>query len=100
MTKPLKLKLVDGTEKEVLNKTYTSRELNAFVEGKHIVSDLDNDPFLIKTNKLAKVANMIFKMENLATLYLHIICLVLKILHYLNQQRPDIRNSNMVILFP
>ena len=50
MTKPLKLKLVDGSEKEVLNKTYTSRELNAFVEGKHIISDLDNDPQIIKTN--------------------------------------------------
>ena len=44
MTKPLKLKLVDGSEKEVLSKTYTSRDLNAFVEGKHIISDLDNDP--------------------------------------------------------
>ena len=42
MTKPLKLKLVDGSEKEVLSKTYTSRELNAFEEGKHIISDLDN----------------------------------------------------------
>ena len=40
MTKPLKLKLVDGSEKEVLSKTYMSRELNAFVEGKHIISDL------------------------------------------------------------
>ena len=37
MTKPLKLKLVDGSKKEVLSKTYTSRELNAFVEGKHII---------------------------------------------------------------
>ena len=44
MTKPLKLKLVDGSEKEVLSKTYTSRELNAFVEGKHINTDLDNNP--------------------------------------------------------
>ena len=26
MTKPLKLKLADGSEKEVLSKTYTSRE--------------------------------------------------------------------------
>ena len=26
MTKPLKLKLVDGSEKEVLSKTYTSKE--------------------------------------------------------------------------
>ena len=58
MTKPLKFKLVDGSEKEVLSKTYMSRELDAFVEGKHIVSDLDNDPQIIKTNKLAKVINM------------------------------------------
>ena len=44
MTKPSKLKLADGSEKEVISKTYTSRELNAIVEGKHIISDLDNDP--------------------------------------------------------
>ena len=65
MTKPLKLKLVDCSEKEVLKKSYMSRELNAFVEGKHIVSDLDNDPRIIKTNKLAKVTNMIFKLDEL-----------------------------------
>ena len=65
MTKPLKLKLGDGSEKEVLSKTYTSRELNAFVEGKHIISDLDNDPRIIKTNKLAKVTNIIFKLDEL-----------------------------------
>ena len=65
MTKPLKLKLVDGSEKEVLSKTYTSRELNTFVEGKHIISNLDNDPKIIKTNKLAKVTNMIFKLDEL-----------------------------------
>ena len=65
MTKPLKLQLVNGSEKEVLSKTYTSRELNAFVEGKHIVSDFDNDPQIIKTNKLAKVTNMIFKLDEL-----------------------------------
>ena len=65
MTKPLKLKLVDGSEKEVLSKTYTSRELNAFVEGKHITSDLDNDPQIIKTNKLAKVTMMSLKLDEL-----------------------------------
>ena len=65
MTKPLKLKLVDGSETEVLSKTYMSRELNAFVEGKHIISGLDNDPQIIKTNKLAKVTNMIFKLDEL-----------------------------------
>ena len=43
MTKPLKLKLADGSEKEVLSKTYMSRELKTFVEGKHIVSELDGD---------------------------------------------------------
>ena len=42
MTKPLKLKLADGSEKEVLSKT--SRELKTKKEGKHIVSDLDGDP--------------------------------------------------------
>ena len=65
MTKPLKLKLVDGSEKEVLSKTYTSRELNAFVEGKHINTDLDNNPQIIKTNKLTKVTNMSFKFDEL-----------------------------------
>ena len=65
MTKPLKLKLADSSEKEVLSKTYTSRELNAFVEGKHIVSDLDNNPQIIKTNKLAKVMNMSLKLDEL-----------------------------------
>ena len=65
MTKPLKLKLEDGSEKEVLSKTYTSRELNAFVEGKHIISDSDNDPQIIKTNKLAKVTNMSVKLDEL-----------------------------------
>ena len=44
MTKPSKLKLVDGCEKEVLNKTYMSRELNTFVEVKHINTDLNNNP--------------------------------------------------------
>ena len=52
MTKPLKLKLVDGSEKEVLSKTYTSLELNSFVEGKHIMSDLDNDPQIINSSDL------------------------------------------------
>ena len=65
MTKPLKLKLTDGSEKEVLSKTYTSRDLNAFVEGKHINTDLDNNPQVIKTNKLAKVTNMSLNLDEL-----------------------------------
>ena len=65
MTKPLKLQFVDGSEKEVLSKTYTSRELNAFVEGKHINTDLDNNPQIIKSKKLAKVTNMSLKLDEL-----------------------------------
>ena len=65
MTKPLKLKLADGSEKEVLSKTYMSRELKAFVEGNHIISDLDNDPQIIRTNKLGKVTNMSLKLDEL-----------------------------------
>ena len=54
MTEPFKLKLMGGSEKQVLNKTYTSRELNALVERKIILTDLDNIPLIIKTNKLVK----------------------------------------------
>ena len=42
-----------------------SRELNAFVEGIHIISDLNNDPQIIKTNKLAEVTNMIFNLDEI-----------------------------------
>ena len=63
MTKPLKLTLVDGSEEEVLSKT--SRELNVFVEGKHIITDLDGDPRIIKTNKLVKVTNMSLNLDEL-----------------------------------
>ena len=41
------------------------QRINAFVEGKHIVSDLDNDPQITKTNKLAKVTNMSLKLDEL-----------------------------------
>ena len=65
MTKPLKLKLADGSEKDVLSKTYTSRELHAFVEGKHIVSDLDSDPQIIKKNILARITSVSLKLDEL-----------------------------------
>ena len=37
MKEPLKLKLIGGDKKQVLNKTYTCRELSTFVEGKMII---------------------------------------------------------------
>ena len=111
MTKPLKLKLVDGSEKEVLSKTYMSRELNAFVEGKHIISNLDNDPQIIKTNKLAKVTNMIFNLDEIDntnnlkdgkprnTLFMYYMPGSEDFMCF-EPMAPDIRDSNMVILFP
>ena len=65
MTEPFKLKLVGGNEKQVLNKTYTSRELSALVEGKLILTNLNNDPLIIKTNKLSKITDMIFNLNEL-----------------------------------
>ena len=35
------------------------------MEGKHIISDLNNDPQIIKMNKLAKVTNMIFHLDEI-----------------------------------
>ena len=44
MKESFKLKLIDGSEKQVLKKTYTTRELDTLVERKPIVTILDNDP--------------------------------------------------------
>ena len=54
-----------AVKRRYYSSTYTSRKLHAFVEGKHIVSDLDCDPRIIKKNKLAKVTNMSFKLDGL-----------------------------------
>ena len=65
MTKPLGLKLIDGSEKQILNGSYTKRELDVVVERKHILTDLSNDSQIIKMNKLAKVIDMIFNLNQL-----------------------------------
>ena len=65
MTKSLGLKLVDGSEKQILNGSYTKRELDAIVGRKHILTDLSNDSQIIKMNKLAKVIDMIFNLNEL-----------------------------------
>ena len=65
MTEPFKLKLIGGSEKQVLNKTYTSRELSALVERKIILKDLNDDSRIIKMNKLAKITDMIFILNEL-----------------------------------
>ena len=50
MTKPLGLKLIDDSEKQVSNKAYTKRELVGIVERKHIHTDLSNDSGIIPLN--------------------------------------------------
>ena len=41
MTEPFKLRLIDNDEKQVLNKTYTSRELSMLVEGKLLLKEFE-----------------------------------------------------------
>ena len=65
MTEPYKLKLMGGSKQQVLNKTYTSRELSALVERKIMLTDLNNDSQIIKMNKLAKITDMIFNLNEL-----------------------------------
>ena len=65
MAEPFKLKLIGGDEKQVLNKTSTSRELSMLVEGKLILTNLNNDSQIIKMNKLAKITDIIFNLDEL-----------------------------------
>ena len=110
VTKPLGLKLVDGSEKQILNGSYTKRELDVIVRRKHILTDLSNDSRIIKMNKLAKVIDMIINLDELnnsdnledggiqAAPYLCIMFLLPKILRISNQQHP--RNLKVARLFP
>ena len=65
MTEPFNLKLIDGSEKQILNGSYAKREIDAIVGRKHILADLSNDFRIIKMNKLAKVIDMIFNLNEL-----------------------------------
>ena len=65
MREPFNLKLIDGSEKQILNGSYTKREIDVIVGRKHILADLSNDFRIIKTNKLAKVIDMIFNLNEL-----------------------------------
>ena len=71
------------------------------VERKPILTNLDNYLQIVKTDKLAKITEMILKiwmnpiivitlkMENQATPYLRIMCLVLEILQVTNPHNPQ-----------
>ena len=96
---PLKLSLMGGSERQILGGTYTLRELSAFAERKFILTNLNNNPRIIKTSNLERITDMIFNLDELiilitskmadpATPYLHIMWLILKILCILSQQPP------------
>ena len=65
MTETFNLKLIDNSKRQILNGSYTKREIDVIVGRKHILADLSNDFRIIKTNKLAKVIDMIFNLNEL-----------------------------------
>ena len=65
VTETFNLKLIDNSEKQISNGSYTKREIDAIVGRKHIVVNLSNDFRIIKMNKLAKVIDMIFNLNEL-----------------------------------
>ena len=65
MKEPLGLKLMNGSEKQVLKKTYTCRELDVVVERELLLTDLDRHSRIIKKDKSAKITDMIFILDEL-----------------------------------
>ena len=65
MTEQFNLKLIDCSEKQILNGSYMKREIDAIVERKPILADLSNDFRIIKTNKLVRAIDMIFNLNEL-----------------------------------
>ena len=65
VTETFNLKLIDNSEKQILNRSYTKREIDGIVGTKHILADLSNNFRIIKTNKLAKVIDMIFNLNEI-----------------------------------
>ena len=58
VTETFNLKLIDNSEKQILNGSYTKREIDAIVGRKHILVDLSNDFRIIKMNKLANIIDI------------------------------------------
>ena len=62
---PLDLKLMGKDKKWIPNGTYTMRELSTFVEREMILTNLNRDSLVIKTEKFTKITNMIFNVDEL-----------------------------------
>ena len=65
VTETFNLKLTDNSEKQILNGSYAKREIDSIAGRKPILADLSNDFRITKTNKLAKVIDMIFNLNEL-----------------------------------
>ena len=57
--------MIDNSEKQISNGSYTKREIDAIVGRRHILAELSNDFRIIKMNKLAKVIDMVFNLNEL-----------------------------------
>ena len=112
VTKPLGLQLVDGSKKQILNGSYTKRELDTIVGRKHILTDLSNDSQIIKTNKLAKVIDMIINLDELNnsnnlknghpsnTLFMCYVFGSEDFMHFEPAKNPSTKNLKVARLFP
>ena len=65
VTETFNLKLIDNSEKQILIGSYTKREIDVIAERKPILADLSNDFRITKMNKLAKIIDMIFDLNEL-----------------------------------
>ena len=65
VTETFNLKLIDNSEKQILIGSYTKREIDVISGRKPILADLSNDFRIIRMNKLAKVIDMIFNLNEL-----------------------------------
>ena len=111
-TEPFNFKLIDGSEKQILNESYTKREIDVIVGRKHILSDLSDDFGIIKMNKLAKVIDMIFNLNELDNsgnlkdgrpsdaLFMYYVSSSKDFMHFESQTPQYKKSSKMVRLFP
>ena len=65
VTETFNFNLMDNSEKQIFNGSYTKREIDLIAGRKPILADLSNDFRIIKMNKLAKVIDMIFNLNEL-----------------------------------
>ena len=97
VTETFNLKLIDNSEKQILNGSYTKREIDAIIGRKHILADLSNDFRIIKTYKLAKVIDLIFnlnELDNSGALFTYYVSNPKDFMHFEPQTPPHKKLNN------